>query len=156
MYISKFFKLIFSLLLPGAVGFISSLFTMLAVSTWYAEIAKPAFTPPDWIFAPAWTGLYVLMGFAFYEIWTNESPYKKKAVVFFIIQLVLNGLWSVIFFELQAPLYAFIELLFLLVFLLIATYYFYKIFKPTLWLLLPYILWLLYAGALNLGIIVLN
>lgn len=157
MKLSNPFKLIVSLLLPGAVGFISSLATMSSVSGWYQTLVKPGFTPPDWLFAPVWTGLYVLMGFALYEVWIHKGHHlKKKAISFFVIQLILNGLWSVVFFGLHLPLFAFIELILLLVFLLTTTYYFYKIFKPAGWLMIPYILWTIFAGALNLWIIILN
>jgi translocator protein len=159
MKLSKTFKLIISLFLPVIIGSVSSMLSMSSTSVWYDVINKPSFTPPDWLFAPAWTGLYILMGFAFYEIWLDkksDKPIKRKAVLLFISQLVLNGLWSIIFFGFHQPLFAFIELIILLIVVLLTTYQFYKIFKPTFWLLLPYILWLLYAGALNLGIVLLN
>ncbi|HMB17369.1 MAG TPA: TspO/MBR family protein [Candidatus Paceibacterota bacterium] len=156
MRIKRIFKFLISIILPLGVGFASSFATMSSVSTWYQEIAKPVFTPPDWLFAPAWTALYVLMGLAFYNIWISESKYKSKAAFFFLIQLVLNGLWSVIFFGLQAPLAAFVELVSLLILIIITTYYSYKISKHTIWYLLPYIGWVTFAGALNLSIVLLN
>jgi len=156
MKLSKRFKLIISILCPGAVGFLSSVATMSSMSTWYQTLSKPIFTPPDWLFAPVWTGLYVLMGFAFYEIWINKKKDKKMAISLFIIQLILNGLWSIIFFGLKMPLFAFIELIILLGLIITTTYYFRKIFKPAAWLMYPYILWVVFAGALNLGIVILN
>lgn len=152
----KVSKLIISLVIPGLVGFVSSIFTMGSISTWYADLIKPAFTPPDWIFAPVWTGLYVLMGFALYEVWISKDPLKKRAIFHFIAQLFLNGLWSVIFFNLHHLTLAFLELLLLFSVLVLTAHYFYRIFKPTIWLLLPYIIWLIYAGALNLEIVLLN
>ena len=151
-------KLIISILLPILAGVLGSLFTFSGMSSWYEGLVKPAFNPPGWLFAPVWTGLYVLMGCALYYIWVDgeRGNLKRKAIFFFIIQLILNALWSIIFFGLKNPTLAFVELIILLAAVVLTTHHFYKLFKPAAWLLVPYTLWLLFAGYLNLGIILLN
>src|SRR6056297_208502 len=95
-------KLIISLALPQLAGLIGAVFTSSGVSSWYATIEKPAFTPPDWVFGPAWTLLYLLMGIALYLVWQKDFKKIKPALSVFGVQLVLNTLWSIIFFGLQA------------------------------------------------------
>ena len=113
------FKLIISILLCQLVGIIGSFFTATSVSTWYTALNKPSFNPPNWIFSPVWITLYLLMGISLYIAWSKKSRYKKTAIVFFGVQLALNLLWSVIFFGLQAPLYAVIEITLLWFFIFI-------------------------------------
>jgi len=154
----KTFDLILAVLICQGMGLIGSLFTTPAIPSWYAGLIKPSFNPPNWIFAPAWILLYTLMGIAAFLIWNRRNGKKKikTALVLFSVQLVLNSLWSIIFFGLHLPQYAFLEILVLWVFILLTLLSFYKISKPAGLLLLPYILWVSFATILNLSIMILN
>ena len=154
----KTFDLILAVLICQGMGLIGSLFTTPAITSWYAGLIKPSFNPPDWIFAPAWILLYTLMGIAAFLIWNRRNGKKKikTALVLFSVQLVLNSLWSIIFFGLHLPQYAFLEILVLWFFILLTLLSFYKISKPAGLLLLPYILWVSFAAILNLSIMILN
>ncbi|OGY41968.1 MAG: TspO protein [Candidatus Buchananbacteria bacterium RBG_13_39_9] len=150
-------KLILSILICLAAGWLGSIFTTAAVQTWYAGINKPSFNPPNWIFAPVWTILFILMGLALYIIMVKgKGPKAKQAQIIFSIQLVLNILWSFCFFYLRSPLAGLIEIVFLWVFILLTIIYFYKISKTAAYLLLPYILWVSFAAFLNFTIWRLN
>lgn len=154
----KIFKLAFSILVCQGVGIIGSFFTLPAISTWYTTLPKPSFNPPNWIFAPVWTLLFLLMGISLYLIWNRGLRGKetKKAIFIFGVQLILNIIWSVLFFGLQSPLYAFIEIIILWFAILLTIISFYKISKAAAYLLLPYILWVTFASVLNFSILILN
>ncbi|OGZ34582.1 MAG: TspO protein [Candidatus Portnoybacteria bacterium RBG_19FT_COMBO_36_7] len=154
----KIFKLAVSILVCQGAGIIGSFFTLPAISTWYTTLLKPGFNPPNWIFAPVWTLLFLLMGISLYLIWNRGLRDKetKKAIFIFGVQLILNMIWSVLFFGLQSPLYAFIEIIILWFAILLTIISFYKIFKAAAYLLLPYILWVTFASALNFSILILN
>lgn len=151
----KITKLIISIVAPLSAGAIGSFFTSPAISNWYAFLNKPSFSPSDWLFAPIWTILYILMGIALYLVWTKEAI-RKKAIGWFIIQLVLNVFWSIIFFGLKSPGWAFIEIIVLWLGILITMLKFFKISKPAGWLFLPYILWVSFALVLNFTVFILN
>ncbi len=153
-----FVKLAISILLCNAAGFIGSVFTFSAIPTWYAALVKPEFNPPNWIFGPVWTTLYILMGVALYIVWNKglKSNLSKTAVTFFGVQLTLNALWSILFFGLQNTLIAFIGIVFLWFSIALSIYYFYKISKPAAYLLIPYIFWVSFAAILNYSIYLLN
>ncbi|MBD3355370.1 tryptophan-rich sensory protein [Candidatus Woesearchaeota archaeon] len=153
---NKVLKFIISILIPFIASAIGGFFTASSASTWYVDLVKPSFNPPGWIFGPVWTLLYLLMGFALYLVWINKSKKKEKAYWAFGIQLGLNALWSILFFGLRSPLSAFIEIIFLWASILITIIYFYKINKKTIYLLIPYILWVSFAAVLNISIVILN
>lgn len=141
------------------IGYLSGMVTRESITTWYPKLIKPVFNPPNWIFAPVWTVLYILMGVAGGMIWnrmeTDEAA-VKKAFQFFIIQLGLNALWSYLFFGLHNPLLALIEIV-LLWLMIFETYnQFKKIDKTAALLLLPYLGWVSFATVLNAGIWWLN
>ncbi len=142
-------------LLAGAIG---GLFTSSSIPTWYAALNKPAFNPPNWIFGPVWTLLYVLMGVSLFLVWQKGLKNKKAktAVTIFGIQLALNVLWSILFFGLKSPILGLIEIIILWAFILLSIIKFSKISKTAAWLLLPYILWVSFAAVLNLAIFLLN
>jgi len=154
----RIFKLITSILICQGVGAIGALFTSPAISTWYATIQKPSFNPPSWIFAPVWTFLFLLMGISLYLVWSKGWKDKKikTAISIFGVQLALNTLWSLLFFPLQSPLYAFIEIIILWAAILMTINAFYKISKLAAYLLVPYILWVSFAAVLNFAIMILN
>lgn len=150
----KIWKLIISIIIPFLASAIGGLFTASSVSTWYVTLVKPSFNPPSWVFGPVWTILYLMMGIALYLVWIKKN--EIKAFIVFAIQIVLNALWSVLFFGLQKPLYAFIEIIFLWVAILFTIFYFYRINKTSAYLLIPYILWVSFASVLNFYIYILN
>jgi translocator protein len=161
---NKAIKLIISIAVCQSAGIIGSFFTISAISTWYAGLTKPVFSPPSWVFAPAWTLLYTLMGIALFMLWlswqkTEEAKEKKKlkiALFFFGFQLFLNAIWSIIFFGLKNPFWALVEIIFLWLAILLTILFFWKISKIAALLLVPYILWVSFASFLNYSIWYLN
>lgn len=151
----NFPKLAWSVFMCLMAGVIGSMFTMESIPTWYAALNKPVFNPPGWIFGPVWTTLYVMMGIAFYLIWQSEYE-KRPAMAVFIVQLILNALWSVIFFGMKMPLIALICIVLLWLLIVTCIYLFFKISKVAGLLLVPYILWVSFAFVLNLFIWKLN
>ena len=151
-------KLVISIIVCQCAGLIGSLFTTPAITTWYATLQKPPFTPPNWLFAPAWITLYLLMGISAFIIWRRGlgNPQVKRALCLFVIQLVLNALWSVAFFGIESPLYGVIVIAALWVAILFTILKFFKVSSVAAALLLPYILWVTFAAVLNVSILVLN
>lgn len=158
MKIPNFLKLIIAIVISELAGIIGSVFTTSSVSGWYAGIIKPTFNPPAWVFGPVWTMLFVLMGIASFVIWKKglERRDVKIALCIFIGQLVLNTLWSIIFFGLHSPGGAFIEIIFLWLTILLTIFVFAKISRVAAWLLIPYVLWVSFAMYLNYSIWMLN
>ena len=156
---AKFILSVVICLLAGAVG---SIFTSSSVSNWYPLLAKPSFNPLNWIFAPVWTTLFVMMAVSLYFVWskdikkTSDKLAVKSAISFFRLQLVLNIAWSMFFFGMRSPLYAFIDITLLWFAILITIIKFNKVSKPAALLLLPYIIWISFAVVLNLSIVLLN
>lgn len=154
----KAFTILFFILISQSAGIIGSFFTAPAIAGWYAELNKPLFNPPSWIFAPVWISLYALMGIASYLIWVKRKKEKlaNTALVIFFIHLIFNALWSIIFFGLKNPMWAFFEILILWVMVLILIIIFHKIDKKASYLLIPYVLWVSFATFLNFAIWILN
>ncbi|MDP3733292.1 MAG: TspO/MBR family protein [Candidatus Daviesbacteria bacterium] len=144
-------KLLFSIGLCLGAGIVGSFFTFSAIPTWYAALAKPSFSPPNWVFGPVWTILYILMGISLYLVWL-----KKKVPNVFWIQLILNTAWSIIFFGMKNPTLALVDIIALLVAIILTIKSFYKINKLASYLLIPYLAWVSFASILNLMIVVLN
>jgi benzodiazapine receptor len=151
-------KLVASILICQAAGFIGSIFTTPSIPTWYATLQKPAFNPPNWIFAPVWTLLFLLMGISLFLIWQRISGNRaaKQALLVFGAQLVLNIIWSVLFFGLHNPLCAFIEIIVLWIAILATLVSTYRTSRIGGILLIPYILWVSFAAYLNLSLWQLN
>jgi len=151
-------RLLLAILLCQIVGNLGSFFTFPALASWYGTLHKPAFTLPNWVFAPAWLTLYTLMGVSLYLVWEKEKRNRKvrKALMIFSIQLALNFLWSFLFFGLRSPLYGFAGIFFLWLAIIITTVEFFKISRNAGALLLPYISWVSFALILNLYIFLLN
>jgi len=145
-------KLIFSIIICELAGIVGSIFTAPAVKTWYPTLIKPSFKPPNWLFAPVWTALFLLMGIAMFLVWKRD----KKGLGIFFTQLVFNILWSIMFFGLKSPLLGFIVIIVLWILILMTIIRFFKISKPAGWLLIPYIFWVSFATILNLAILILN
>ena len=151
-------RLIVAVLLPVLVGAVSGLFTASSVKTWFVTLNKPSFNPPSYVFAPVWTTLYIMMGIAFYLVWVSvtDKAQQHKAMTVYFIQLFLNFCWSFIFFYKQRPDLAFIDIVFLWISIVATLVLFYRISKPAGWLLVPYLLWVSFASALNYAIWQLN
>jgi len=149
--------LIISILLAEGIGFLSGFLSMTS-SADYKNFNKPIFSPPGWVFPVVWTILFTLMAVAAYRIWIKGKSGEKahKALVLYGTQLFLNFLWSIIFFRFRLYAIAFLELLLLLVFILLTTFEFYRIDKPSAFLMIPYIAWVSFAGVLNFTIFMLN
>ncbi len=154
----KFIQPILFILLSQAAGVIGSIFTSSSVIGWYADVNKPSFNPPNWIFGPVWISLFALMGIASFLIWKkrSENSLVKIALAVFFVHLAFNTLWSVIFFGLQSPMWAFFEIILLWLMILSLIIMFYKIDKRAAYLMVPYILWVSFAGVLNFSIWQLN
>ena len=151
-------KLIISIAIPLAVGSISSLFTASSVDGWFTTIQKPSFNPPNWIFAPVWTILYIMMGIACYLVWEMDANKKIKstAIFFYGVQLALNFLWSLIFFYAQQPGWALADIILLWLMILLTIIWFGKVSIIPAWLMIPYICWVSFATILNFYIWKLN
>lgn len=151
-------KLIVSIAVTNLAGLIGSLFTMDSVRTWYTTLQKPGFNPPNWVFGPVWTTLYVLMGISLYLVWSKgvETAGVKTALTLYGAQLLLNVLWSLIFFRMQQPFLALIEIIVLWAMILLTICAFYQISRPAAYLMIPYIIWVSFAAVLNFSIYWLN
>jgi benzodiazapine receptor len=147
-----------AILMTEGAGLAGSIFTTPNIQTWYAGLLKPAFNPPNWIFGPVWTILFLMMGIslALVIISGKNSAFFWPAVAVFAVQLALNILWSFVFFYLHNPLYGFIEIIFLLLAIALTIFYFYKINHVAAWMLVPYILWVSFATILTASIWRLN
>lgn len=153
----KIKKLGISLLLCFVVAFLGSLVTTPSIDTWYVTLQKPSFNPPNWVFGPVWTVLYFLIGVSLFLIWSKKTKNKdKKPLQFFLLQLGLNLLWSIVFFGLHSPIGAFITIVLLWAAIFYTIILFYKVSKNAAYLLIPYLLWVSFATLLNLAIVILN
>ena len=151
------FKLIFSILVCQLAGFIGSMFTSSSIDVWYKAIQKPSFNPSNWIFAPVWTLLFLMMGISLYFVLIKrKSNSTKNGLILFSIQLGLNVVWSVIFFGFRNIIFAFIEIIFLWIFIALTIYKFWFIDKRSSYLLFPYLFWVTFASILNFYIWRLN
>jgi len=151
-------KLIVCLAVTFSAAFIGSMFTRDAVTNWYPTLNKPSFTPPNWLFGPVWTILYLLMAISAVIVWQKglANPAVRIALILYLLQLILNALWSVIFFGLKLPMVAFVEILLLWTAIVFTILAFARVSISATLLLLPYILWTSYAAVLNFAIWLLN
>lgn len=145
-------------LVSMSLGFLAGQATQSSVNTWYTTLEKPFFNPPNWIFAPVWTVLYLLMGIAVGRVWNYGIHHRwvKTAVYHFVFQLLVNGLWSLVFFGLRNPIGAMVVIVVLL-FLIVRTIQQFRVVDLTATrLLYPYLIWVVFASFLNAGIVLLN
>jgi tryptophan-rich sensory protein len=151
-------KLLISIIICEAAGIIGSLFTTPNIPTWYATFKKPGFAPPNWLFAPVWTILFLLMGIALYLVWRQgwNNPPVKSAMIIFIVQLVVNILWSAVFFGLKSPLAGFFVIVALWFLIILTIILFTNVSKVAGILLVPYLLWVSFASVLNFMLYKLN
>lgn len=156
---NKFTKILIMVVTCVAVGYLSGEVTRESVNTWYPTLNKPVFNPPNWLFAPVWTTLYIFMGIAAGLVWDKIDSQKetvKKGLLYFAIQLGLNALWSYLFFGLQNPLLALIEIVVLWLMIYETFVQFNKVNKVAGYLFIPYLLWVSFAFLLNAAIWWLN
>ena len=155
---ATFLRLLVSLAAPLLVGGLASLATARGVKEWYPTLVKPAFNPPAWIFGPVWTALYILMGIATFLVWQKgwDSRQVRVALVAFSLQLILNGLWSLLFFGLRSPGLAFAEIIILWAAILLTLIWYWRVTTAAGLLLLPYAAWVTFAAVLNGSIWILN
>ena len=151
-------KLIASLIICQLAGFVGSLFTAPSIPVWYDSLAKPSFTPPNWVFSPVWISLFVLMGISLFLLWekTLHYPGVKTAMLWFAVQLVLNMLWSILFFGFKSPFLALIEIIVLWIAIFITILKSLRVSKLSGVLLIPYLIWVSFAAGLNYSIWTLN
>lgn len=140
-----------SLLLPILAGGAGSMATYKNVNTWYRTLNKPSFSPPNWIFGPVWSTLYLMMGIAHYLVLREEAEPRlaRPARIFYGLQLILNTLWSLLFFGRRSPLAALVEIAFLWLAILMTIITFARVSRKAALLLLPYLLWVSFATVLN-------
>jgi translocator protein len=152
------FKLIVSIIICQCAGLIGSIFTRRSISEWYAFINKPAFNPPNWVFAPVWTCLFTLMGIAAFLVWRKgiQAPGVKNALYIFLLQLTLNSLWSIIFFGCRSIGGGLVVIVCLFLVILWTIKVFLNISKPAGLLLIPYVAWVGFAFILNVAFLILN
>ncbi len=150
-------ELFLAIVLCQSAGIIGAVFTFSSVSTWYVGLDKPSFNPPNWVFGPVWTMLYLMMGVSLYLVWGKRAEVNiSKPLKLFAVQLVLNTLWSIVFFGFKSPLGGLLVISLLWVAIVSTIYYFRKISQTAAILLVPYILWVSFAAVLNLSIVLLN
>lgn len=161
MKINNLGKLIISILICLGAALLGSAFTTPSIATWYAFLEKPSFSPPNWLFAPAWTILFIMMGVALSLIWQkgfkkNTTLKTKQAIIIFFIQLALNVAWSFFFFHYHSPFLAFVDIIILWLFILLTLIKFWRINKIAGGLLIPYLVWVTFASFLNYAVYKLN
>jgi len=151
MKIRNFGKLVLAILLCESAGIVGSVFTVSSINSWYQYLTKPIFNPPSWLFGPVWTILYLLMGISLYLVWQ-----KKKISIWFWKQLILNAIWSPVFFGLKSPGLALIIILVLWYAIVRTIQDFKKVDKTASYLLYPYLAWVSFATLLNFSIWLIN
>lgn len=155
--VTTLFKLMVSLLLPLGVGAIAGIFTAQAIPEWYASLNQPSFNPPNWLFGPVWTVLYILMGISLFLIWKLDSGKERNLAIFvFLLQLLLNFGWSFIFFYFKMIGFALVEIILLWISIVIMLFLFYKIKPVAAYINIPYLLWVTFATVLNSAYYFLN
>lgn len=154
----NYWLLLVSIIVAQLAGGIGSIFTFQAITTWYLFLNKPIFSPPNWVFGPVWTILYTLMGISAYLVWRRKQ-FSQKSLSFWHVywtQLVLNAIWSFLFFGLKLTGLAFIEILAMWYFIVRCIQEAKKIDLTAMYLFYPYLAWVTFASLLNLAIFVLN
>ena len=155
---NKFLKFVVSLGICLLAGGLGTIFTVSSIPTWYAALNKPIFSPPNYLFAPVWTILYILMGISLYLVWKKGIKTKKsrEAIYTFGVQLFLNAIWSPVFFGYKNIFLALIVIVLMLVFIIKTIVLFAKIDKKAAYLLYPYAAWVSFATILNFSVWILN
>lgn len=154
---SQIFKLIASLALPLGLGAIAGLYTAEAVPEWYETLNRPSFNPPNWLFGPVWTTLYIVLGISLFIIWKQSASKERNLAIFvFLIQQALNFGWSFIFFFFNMIGFALIEIIFLWISIVTMLVLFYRIKPIAAYINIPYLIWVTFATILNASYYLLN
>jgi translocator protein len=154
---SNILKLIVSLILPLALGAIAGIFTSHAIPEWYETLNQPSFNPPNQVFGPVWTALYLLMGFSLFLIWKQSADKgRNRAILVFMIQLILNFGWSFLFFYYHQIGIALVEIVLLWLSIISMILLFYRIKPLAAYINIPYLLWVTFATILNAAYYFLN
>ena len=154
---SEIFKLIASILLPLTLGAFAGTFTADAIPGWYESLNRPSFNPPDNLFGPVWTTLYILLGISLFLVWKQDkSKERNLAILTFLIQLTLNIIWSFIFFYFNRIGFALAEIILLWLSIIVMLIQFYRIKPLAAFINIPYLLWVSFASILNAGYYLLN
>ena len=154
MFNNKYLSLILILLITFSASAIGGIVTSSFKEPWYSQIIQPIYSPPSWIFGPVWTTLYILMSFAIWINWTSNRD--TKTIKIYFVHIFFNGIWSIIFFGFHLILFALLNLLIILFFIIWLMKIYYKSTKLSFLLMIPYLLWSLYALLLNGSILYLN
>jgi benzodiazapine receptor len=154
----QFFPYLISLLIVLFIGFVASLVTRPEIAGWYNTLRKPSFNPPSWLFAPVWTIIYIMIATSAYLVWKHRS--RKPAYIIarsvYFIQLALNFSWSIMFFGMHQIAGAMVVIILLWLNIIVNINRFNKFSRTAAWLLVPYLLWVSFAGVLNVSIYLLN
>jgi tryptophan-rich sensory protein len=157
MKTNQILKLAASLLLPLGVGGVAGIFTTDAIPGWYATLNQPSFNPPNWVFGPVWTTLYIVMGISLFMIWKlPASKQRNQAILIFMVQLFLNFCWSFLFFYFKMIGVALVDIVFLWVIIVFLLYRFHKLKPWAAYVNIPYLLWVTFATVLNTAYLLLN
>jgi translocator protein len=158
--ISSTWKLVISIAICEAVGIVSALVSNTNTNNyqWFETLLKPTWNPPGYLFGPVWSILYLLMGISFWLIWKANisDTIKIRAASIFVLQLIFNFCWSLLFFKYHSPFYALIDIVLMIVSITITMFTFSSINRKAVYLLIPYILWVSFAALLNFNIWILN
>ena len=150
-------RLVVSIVLPLGIGAFAGMFTSQAIPGWYNTLNSPSFSPPNWIFGPVWTMLYIVMGISLYLIWDLPPDNERNlALIAFGVQLLFNFCWSFIFFYFKMIGFAFLEIVVLWICIVFMLILFYRIKPMAAYINLPYLLWVSFATILNAGYYFLN
>ena len=156
--LSPQWKLFICIIICQSVGIISGLIAATNNNLWFAALEKPSWNPPGYLFGPVWTFLYLLMSVSLWIVWKSnfKEKLKEQAALIFALQLFLNFWWSILFFKFQSPIFAFVDIIFMIILIMISITRFSKFSKLAAWLLVPYISWVCFAALLNYKIMILN
>lgn len=152
----KIISLAVFLIISFSVAAFGSMFTWASLSDWYITLKKPSFNPPGWVFGPVWTFLYITIAISGWIIWNKKETNVKSIIIIFSIQILLNGLWSPIFFGMKKPELAFYEICFLLISIIAYIILSWPVSKKSSLLFIPYFIWVSFATVLNYNIWQLN
>ena len=155
MFKNKFLSLILFLIITFSASFIGGLVSITFKEPWYSGLIKSSYNPPDWIFAPVWTTLYLMMTMAFWFFWHNKKRDINTVYIYFI-HIVFNTTWSIVFFGLHQIFLAFIVLIVLICLIIVLIIRFKRVTFVSYYLMIPYLLWCLYALFLNYNLLILN
>ena len=156
----KYLSLFIITIITLGCSYASALVTRKSNDTWYQSLTKASLSPPDWVFAPVWITLYILMSIAVWKVYdklkNTEISNAKKIIKLYYVHLLINVTWPIIFFEFQLIFLGFVNIVFLLLFIIILMKLYFNIFINSFYLMIPYFVWVCFAGYLNFEIFRLN